>query len=675
MSAFGQYALLLAFIGSLYTAAMGLYANRHHRPRLQESVRGAAVAVALAMTSAACSLEYLLLSGDYSVAAVYNHSDRALPLIYKMGALWGGDSGSILFWGLILSLYLGGVALFGGRRNGRVTSMVIPLLGAVMVFFTFMSRGVVDPFRLIAGNPQNGIGLDPLLQNVVMTIHPPMMYTGLIGMTVPAAYLVAGMWTEVSWRELIPTVRRWMLLTWGTLGVALILGGMWAYMELGWGGYWEWDPVENAALLPWLTATAFLHSAQLEEKRGVFRLWTVGLGLGTFVLTLVATYITRSGVLKNSVHSFTGTGVGPYFVILFWVSVIYMVSVLWIKRERLEDRGTIEGTVSKESAFLLLNVSFVAIATVVLLGTFYPVISKALWQRTVILNEAFFNHMTVPFFLVLVALMGLMPSLGWGMTRLGKALRAIGLPVSSGVLVVIYAWHIGDHEAMALIGLGLVAYASTAVLREFFRAARRQQSLDESPFWIALVRAIQHRRRRYGGYIAHLAFLLVVCGVIGSHTHAYSETVVIAPGHETVFHGNHIRYQSLENIPHSGYVTTAAVLHIVDGQHHWQARPGLSFFPGSAEPVAQVSIHQGLMQNLYVVLEGSPGDKKILLEVMVNPMVTWIWIGMVVLALGTVIALSAPGARRMSLDSSPSIAGTWEIISGESAALKGPDPL
>lgn len=642
MPSLGHYALILAFMSSIYVAVGGWQANRLGSRHWAESVRGGAVAVWLALSAAVLVLEYLLVSGDYAVRAVYNHSDRALPLIYKVGALWGGDSGSVLFWGWLLSGYLAFVALWGWPREGQMTPMVVPLLAVLTTFFAGLNTFVVNPFATVAGNPQNGVGLNPLLQNAVMTIHPPVMYIGLIGMSVPAAYVMAAVWLRIPWSEWVPVVRRWMVFSWGFLSVAILLGGMWAYMELGWGGYWEWDPVENASLLPWLLATAFLHSLQLEEKRGIYRWWTAFLGMGTFLLTLVGTYITRSGVLKNSVHSFAGTGIGPYFVGLFWLSVASILGVMICRRDMLRDRGQMDGLLSKESLYLLMNVVLSGLTAVVLFGTFYPVISKALFNQTIVLSVNFFNSLTSPLFVVLVLLMGLAPVLGWRQTALKRALRQWSGPFVVGLFAAGIAYWRGVRTPFGTAGVLAIGFTLAMLVREYLRAVRMTQRNASQSWWKAGWRTLMWDRRRYGGYLAHVAFLLIALGVIGSHTGNVLIKPVMLPG-QTIHVGNYtIHYLGFSNIAHEGYQTTQANLSVVSGHTMHIAHPGLSFFPGSAQPVANIAILSGVWQDLYVVLLGSPGGGRALLQVFVNPMVSWIWMGMYVLALGTIMAFSAP---------------------------------
>ncbi len=655
MPLLGRYALFLAVLAALYTAGVGWWANHTRNQRLQESVRGAAIAVSLSLTAAVFVLEYLLVTGDYSVVAVFNHSDRALPLLYKMGALWGGDSGSVLFWGWILSLYTAFVAWRGWPREGKMTPMVVPLLGTLLLFYTGMSNIVVDPFRLVSGTPTNGNGLDPLLQNLVMTIHPPAMYTGLIGMSVPAAYILAALWTKVPSREWVPVVRRWMLVAWMLLSVAIVLGGMWAYMELGWGGYWEWDPVENAALLPWLLATAFLHSIQLEEKRGMFRWWTALLGVGSFLMTLVATYITRSGVLKNSVHSFTGTGVGPYFVGLFWFAVAGSAIVFILRRDNLRDRMVMDHAFSKEGIYLLLNAFFAAIAAVVLFGTFYPIISKAFLGTSVVLSEHFFNAMTAPMFLALVLLLGTAPVVGWRSAKWKSVIKRLWKPWAVALAMGIFAYSHGYRTSLQFFGVTIAAFSVGSMVQEFYRATRLKHIATKSSWVKSFGSAIMGNRRRYGGYLAHISFLIIVLGVIGSHTNNLISTHVMAPGQTVSVRGYHIRYLGLQTATHAGYQMTQANVVVSQNGHTFTEKPGLSFFPGSAQPLATVAIKSGVMRDLYMVLEGSPGHNQAIVEIFVNPMVSWIWIGMYLLAFATLIAMGAPSSG----DAAP--ARSWEF--------------
>ncbi len=647
----GRLAIALAGLSSFYTLVGGLWAYKTGNRRLQESVRGAAVAVAVAMTAAVLALEFLLVTGDFSVWAVFYHTNRGLPLAYRAAALWGGDSGSVLFWGWIQSLYMAYAAGVGWRNERRLTQIGVPLLGGILVFFTGLSNFVVNPFRIVPGLPTNGSGLDPLLQNPVMTIHPPAMYTGLIGMSVPFVLFMAALWQAVPAREWIPVVRRWLLWAWMFLGGAIVLGGWWSYMELGWGGYWKWDPVENASLLPWLVATGALHLMQAEERRGMYRLWTAIMLVCTFLLTLVATYITRSGVIKDSVHSFTGTGVGPYFFGLFWVGLALSVAVMAARRKQLVDHVPLERMLSREGLFYLMAFCFAILTAVVLFGTFYPVLTNALNGTSIVLQIGFFNTMTEPVFLALVALLVLAPAATWHAIK-GKALlQKLRWPWLVAVVVGIGAYWWGARAPLLFIGDFLAVFAIAVTVQEFVVMASVRRRATGEDWGTALYRGVRANRRRYGGFIAHLAFLIIVLGVIGSHTGNYSVVKKFAVGQTETVGPYRVTYTGLQAVTHSAYETNQAVLLVNGGGFHNQAfTPGISFFPGSSEPVAQVYIVGNLWRDLYTVLGAyTPGGQIATVQFFVNPLVSWIWAGMFILVLGTLIAQGGPSRPRRSV--------------------------
>lgn len=644
----GRLALALAGLSALYAAVAGLWAYRTGDARWRESARGASVGIAVALTAAVMALEVALVSGDFSVWAVYNHTNRGLPLAYRMAALWGGDSGSVLFWGWILSLYTAYVAGVGWRRERRMTPLVVPLLAVLLVFFTGMSNIVVDPFRVVPGSPTNGSGLDPLLQNPVMTIHPPAMYTGLIGMAVPFTFYLSAIWQRLPSRVWTPVVRRWLVWSWMFLSAAIVLGGWWAYMELGWGGYWEWDPVENASLLPWLTATAFLHTLQVEDRRGMFRAMGGGLITATFLLTLAGTYITRSGVLPNSVHAFTGTGVGPYFFGLFWAALAGAVAVLVLRRDQLGDRIPLVDTFSREGVYFLMNFFLAVLAAVVLFGTFYPVLSKALTGTSVVLQVGFYNTLSVPLFLGLVLLMGAAPAVAWRSARWRETARRLkGAWIAAiGGVVAAYGW--GARTPAQLFGVTVAFFAIGSMVQEFVRATRARRRSTGEPWYRALAGLVRADRRRWGGYVVHLAFLVIVLGVIGSHTGNYTVTETFRQGQTEAVGPYRVTFTGLTEVPASTYsMTQANIVVNGPGYRNVATAPGLEFFPGSAQPVAHVAILGGWWQDFYAVLDGyTPGGQTVSLQFFVNPMVSWIWIGMYILVAGTLIALGGPERPR-----------------------------
>lgn len=647
----GRVALMLAGMSALYTAGGGFYAYKTGNTRLRESVRGAAVAVAFTITVAVFALEYLLVTGDFSVSAVYETTNRGLPLAYRLAALWGGDAGSVLFWTWILSLYTAYVAGVGWRQERHLTRLAVPILGTLLVFFTGMSTLVVSPFGIVPGSPINGSGLDPLLQNPVMTIHPPAMYTGLIGLSVPFAFFMSGLWQSAETREWIGVVRRWMLFAWMCLSAAIVLGGWWSYMELGWGGYWKWDPVENASLLPWLAATAALHLMQAEERRGLYRLWTSIMMMASFLLTLVATYITRSGVIKDSVHSFAGTGVGPYFFGLFWFGLFATLAVIVARRRQVVDTVTLDRMLSREGLYYLMAFALTVITVVVLFGTFYPVLTGALTGTQRVLQVGFFNTMTAPLFLVLIGLLVLAPVATWRSVRYRELVQKLRWPWMVAVAGAVAAFFWGARAPLLLLGDFLAVFAIAATVRAFTEMARVRARATGEDVGTALWRGVRANRRRYGGFVAHLAFLIIVLGVIGSHTGNTSVIRRFHVGQTETIGPYRVTYAGLATVNHSAYETNEARLVVNGGGFHNRLfTPGINLFPGSSEPVAQVSIVGNLARDLYTVLGSyTAGGTVVQVQFLVNPLVSWIWIGMFIMVFGTLIAQGGPSRPRRRL--------------------------
>ncbi|MCY0899779.1 MAG: cytochrome c biogenesis protein CcsA [Firmicutes bacterium] len=643
----GGLALTLAMASTLYTAVAGWLTFRRPLTGWQESVRGGMLAVALNYTAAVLCLEYLLLTGDFAVRAVYNHTDRAMPLLYKLSALWGGDSGSVLFWGWILSLYGAYLAWRSWPREPRVTPLVASLVASLEFFFAGLSLCVVNPFATALGHPVNGAGLDPLLQNPVMVIHPPLMYLGLIGMAVPTAWWVAGLWWRRPWSETHARIRGWLLWSWLSLSAALVLGGIWAYLELGWGGYWEWDPVENAALLPWLTATAWLHTLQLDRHRGTHRWLASMLAASSFLLTLVATYITRSGVLKNSVHSFTGTGIGPYFVGLFWASVIYLVVVHWSRRDMLKDRQVSIPGWTQETLIVAMAGLFSTIAGVVLLGTFYPVLSKALSGRTVVLSRGFFNTTTAPLFVAIIGILGWSPLLRWRRWPEPGTLKDAAWMGSVALVGGLVAIHEGYRGLACISWMAAIFTLLSLALNAWRQIRGASVTKNIVVAWRRAMGRSWRRRGQWGAFLAHGAFILVALSVMVSTVRQVSQLDWIHSGQVITVLGYHLRYRGMRTELYRNHVNMVARLSVTRGFQHWTMTPGLAFFPGASAPVAVVAIHEALMRDLYVVMEDvTPGQA--LIEVMVNPWVMWIWVGSGFVILGGATALLLSPRRRQS---------------------------
>lgn len=665
VDAFGRMALAVALGWTVLSGGLAAVAERTHDIRWRESARGGAVGVFLFLTAAIIAFEYLLVSQDYQVAAVFNHTNTTLPMAFRVGALWGGDSGSLLLWAWVLSVYGVFVSWWDAERYPRLANVASVVISGLLAFFIGVDFFVTDPFRLLATRPTNGGGLDPLLQNVVMLVHPPMMYIGLVGMSLPFAYVLAALWLRQQGTEWIPLVRRRMLFAWVLLGSALVLGGMWSYMVLGWGGYWEWDPVENAALLPWIAATLFLHLIQVDMTRHRVQWWTVVTVIGSYLLTLLATWITRSGVLKNSVHSFIGTGIGPYFVWYFWGLLALSAMLLVARRKVINLSFEKVREASRETLLYWFAMAMCWIAAFVLGGTLWPVISKWLFGQTVVLTEHWFNTITVPAFIVVTFLLGLVPYTGWG--TVSRVDRRLVWSMAGGFLAT---WLGAGYEgADTVAGAALFFACGFSIVSISLDVARwidmRRRHLREQ--WLRSAgHVLAAQRRRVGAHIVHLAFLIIALGVAGSHLNAKSEIVRIRPGQTVSLAGYRLTYEGLsqENLP--GRQLTRAKLAVVDGSHTFTIAAGETVYTGAAQPVANVAIRSGLMHDLYVVLNGWTSDgRQAILQIMVNPMVSWLWIGMYVMIGGTLMVLTR--ADPMRQDAAERV---WEL-GGEAVEGRG----
>jgi cytochrome c-type biogenesis protein CcmF len=641
----GRVLIFLALAWAVWIAVSAIVAESTHDFRWRESARGGALGLALMLTGAMMALEYALVTQNYSIEAVFYHTNTTLPMLFRVGAVWSGDSGSILFWAWILSLYTAFVAWRDAEHYPRLGNIALAVLGGLLTFFLLVDNFITNPFRIIPGHPTNGSGLDPLLQNLVMVMHPPAMYTGLIGMAVPFAYVVGALWLRQTGTEWITLVRRRMLFAWLLLSVALVLGGMWSYMVLGWGGYWEWDPVENAAFLPWLLSTLFLHMIQIDLRRRHIQWWTVATAMSAFLMTLLGTYITRSGVLQNSVHSFVGSGLGPPFVTFFWVALVATLALMWARREVLLSPALGSDT-ARAQVLQWFALVVTAMVILILFGTLYPVLSKWLWGTAVVYGPNWYDAVTTPPFLILLVLLGLAPMVRWR-DGFGPS-RELLAPLAGGLIVATFG--IGVEHAAGLapvLAFFACGFALGSIVQELLKVTM-PHSGDAA--WQRLPQAVVSRRRQIGVQIAHLAFVLMALGVIGSHTDPAQLAVQVHPGQTVSIRGYDITYAGLDHQTVPGRQIYQARLYVTgSGMNNTLITAGETVFQGTAQPLANVAIESGLMQDLYVVLEGwNQGGQVAQLEVLVNPMVSWIWIGMYIMAAGTILMLSRSEPWRVS---------------------------
>jgi cytochrome c-type biogenesis protein CcmF len=629
----------------IVTLARGLWSHDDH---LLTVGRRFLFAVLAAAAVAAGAMEWALLTHDFSLRYVAENNARATPLLFTVTGLWAALEGSILLWTLVLGGYL---AYMAHRFRARATDPVVAwanLVGLVVALFFFaLMLGPANPFRTLSSAPADGRGPNALLQDhPLMAFHPPLLYLGLVGFTVPFAFAAAALITGRFGEGWLEDTRRSTLFAWGCLGVGIILGAWWSYEVLGWGGFWAWDPVENAALLPWLTATAFLHSVIVQERRGMLRVWNLSLVLATFCLTILATFLTRSGVL-NSVHSFTESGIGPWLLVFLAIVAAAGVGLIAWRGDRLRSPGRIDAPVSRESAFLVNNLLFAGLAFVVLLGTVYPLLAEALQGRQLSVGEPYFSRMTTPLGIALLLLMAVAPALPWRASTAEVLRRRLIVPAYAGAATMLVALALGTRGVTTVLAFGLAAFAVAGVARQFVVgvAARRRAEAERWPR--ALRRTVGGNPRLYGGLVVHVGVVCIALALAGFGAFTTKREVQLARGQSATVSGYRLTYVGSRTV-RSAQKTSVKVLVAIhhDGSSLGVYAPAISTFPNTAEGIGTPSVRSGLLRDVYLTVVSTPNQRgRVTIGVGINAMVVWLWIGGGVVAVGTGIALS-PRLRR-----------------------------
>jgi len=658
MPEFGSFVLLLALVLSFYTLAAGAIAlrqlatgtaSRIDPQRLLETSRRAGLASFVTVTCAAFALVWAAFTNDYSVSYILHHTNRDLPAAYKFSALWSGQEGSLLLWAWLLSAY-GFVLRLRHKVDMRLTAYASTILAGIQLFFLLLLNFAAPPFSLVQGAiPADGFGLNPLLQYPEMVIHPPMLYLGYVGFSVPFAFALGALMMRYPGEKWIHITRRWTMVTWLFLTCGIFLGAHWAYSVLGWGGYWGWDPVENASLMPWLTGTAFLHSVMMQEKRGMMKAWNVWLIFSTFMLTILGTLLTRSGIV-SSVHAFAQSAIGDWFYTFILIVFAICLFTFFHQRGHLKAEHKLESLVSRESSFLFNNLVLLAACFTVLWGTLFPILSEYVQGSKTTLSAPFYNRVMLPIGLFLLFLTGIGPLLAWRSTSLKSIRRNFILPgvatvVSAMVLMIagVRPWATdGEGQPMlfSLITFSLGAGVITAISSEFLRGASVVGNQTGKNLFAAMLLLIRRNTRRYGGYIIHFGIVLIFVGIAGG---AFDQSHEQEMGFRDEMQLGHYKLvcQSFTQDSNGNYDTDYALLDVYSGgKKITQLAPELRFYTASQQPSHMVAIHSTLASDLYVIYEGKdPDSGKPIIKAFLNPLINWIWIGLVVVILGTFIAL------------------------------------
>jgi cytochrome c-type biogenesis protein CcmF len=646
MAELGRAALLVTLGLSLYALVAGVAAARLGRRRLAYSARNALLASFASTLVASAVLLAALLRNDFSFTYVARTTSEALPTAYTISAFWGGQEGSLLLWLLVLTGFASAAVLLNRRWARELIVWVVPVFAAVATFFAFLLVAVASPFATQAA-PADGAGMTPSLQNPYMLAHPPLLYLGYVGLTVPFAFAIGALASGRMDERWLVATRRFTLFAWAALGVGQLLGAHWAYVEVGWGGYYAWDPVENAALMPWLAATAFLHSVMIQEKRGMLRVWNVLLVILAFSLSLFGTFLTRSGVV-NSIHSFTQSSIGPWF--LAFIAVVVAVSialVLW-RLPKLRSPTRLESPISREAAFLYNNLLLLALCLTILWGVVYPLLSEAVRGEAVVLGREYYDFFLRAFGLPLLLLMGIGPLIAWRRASVKSLLTTFRWPTAVALLVGVVLLVLGAGSSIpGLVAYTFSAFVATTIALEFVRGTRARKALGATSWPGAFSSLISRNRRRYGGYVVHAAVVLLAVGVAGSSAFDSVAEARLERGDSMKIEDYTLVYRSLDERQSSNATEIRATLDVQrDGVELGTLEAGKNAYTIEDQVSNEVGIRSDKLtgEDLFVIAEQIDADGTVYFRVFVKPLVNLIWIAGAVFLLGSVIALW-PDAR------------------------------
>lgn len=642
----GRVALILGFLVAAYSAVTSVVAARTGSSRLMASARRGIFVVFGLVTIGSAALLNAILTHDFRVMYVYEYSSTDMDLVYQISSFWAGNAGSILLWGWVLSMFSAIALLQTRNQNKELAPYVFATLMVIQTFFLVLSVFVTNPFERLPTTPAEGYGLNPLLENPGMFLHPTTLYLGYVGFTIPFAFAVAALITGQLNTQWIRSTRRWALFAWLFLSLGNLFGAWWAYNELSWGGMWAWDPVENASFLPWLVGTAYLHSVMIQERRGMLKIWNLVLIGLVFALTIFGTFLTRSGVLA-SVHSFGDSGIGPFFLTFLVISIFAFLGLLIYRLPKLKSENDLDSFVSRESSFLLNNLMLVGAAFAVFFGTVYPLISEWVRDVKVTVGPPFYNQITTPIFLILIALMGICPLIGWRRASRENLIRNFLYPVSIAAVGGVIMFALGVRGVYSPIAYILMLFVVATISLEVLRGMRARHRTKGENYVIALGNMVWRNKPRYGGYIVHIGVILIAMGTVASMTNQSQESAFLARGESINIRNYTLTYEGMNYYPTKTKEVVTASLSVYDGggDRLGTVRPGKTFKKDNPEDagVSEVGLRSTLKEDLYVVLAGWEGDSATF-KVMINPLMVWVWIGGAVMIAGTVVAFW-PDAR------------------------------
>jgi len=650
MENLGALALILAFCFAIYAVAGSVVGRLRKKPFLVASAQRAVFAVWGLVVIASGILVYSLMAGDFRLAYVAMHSNKAMPFYYKFASWWGGQEGSLLFWTFLLTTYSAVVVWTSRRKFREMMPWIVAVLMTTAAFFLLLITVPMSPFNVLTLNKGvtdvgDGQGLNPLLQYWTMVIHPPMLYLGYVGFTVPFAFAMASLITKQPGDKWIMETRRWTLITWLFQSTGIILGAGWAYAVLGWGGYWGWDPVENASLLPWITATAFLHSVMMQEKKGMMKVWNMVLISATFFLCIFGTTLTRTGVV-SSVHAFAQSNIGKYLITFLAVGIASVIYLILDRMDYLKSEAHLESVVSRESSFLFNNLILLASCFAVLWGTLFPVISEAVTGDKISVDRPFFERVNVPIGLFLLFLTGVGPLIAWRRSSLESLKRSFMWPSIAALVVIGVLAGFGVRQFYALISFGLCAFVTWTVVSEFYKGSCAISQRMHKNLLASAVELTWRNTRRYGGYMVHIGIVLMFIGFTGA---AFNNDATLEVDTGSVSRIGHyeLKVADLLQGENDNYAWHRAVIQVSkNGSPIGTMEPERRLYKASKQPTSEVAIRRRVNEDFYLNFAGMSNDNtKAVIQAYIFPLVSCIWIGYWVLFIGTLVCLIPPKVK------------------------------
>ncbi|HEY0372089.1 MAG TPA: cytochrome c-type biogenesis CcmF C-terminal domain-containing protein [Thermoanaerobaculia bacterium] len=653
MAPLGRILILASLFAAAAGSFVGFYAGRTRSAEGLRWARRFAYAYAAAIVAATLTMVYALLSHDFSVSYVAHVGSTQVPTWVTLVSLWSSLEGSILFWGMILGLYIAASTYLTRERYEEYQPDAIGVWLATAAFFSFLIAGPANPFHTMPNPPLDGPGPNPLLQNhVLMAIHPPFLYLGYVGMTIPFGLACAALIKGRLGHNVLKPLRQSLMLPWIFQSVAIMLGGWWAYEVLGWGGYWAWDPVENASLLPWLTATAALHSIMVVERRGILKGWTVTLIQATFLLVILGTFMTRSGVF-NSVHSFTQSAIGPTILGFLTAALLFTVALLAFRIDKLEPEGRVEGAASREAMFLVNNLLFVLLTFTVLIGTVFPLIVEAVNSRQMSVGRPYFDSMAVPLGALLLFILGVGPALPWGRATAAQVKKALLPPIAGAVLFAVAGYLFGARTPWTLLTLAFGGYAAQVTIGQMFLPMLQRMRNGDS-FANAFVDGqLRRGRRRFGSYVVHAAMVIVIIAIAISSSMRTQTELHFSRGQTQQAGGYDLTFQGVEERSEPHRLSTIAVFTLAkNGKALARLEPRMNQYQGMREPIGSPDVDSNALRDVYISLSNiDPLNQTTSVTVFISPFIVWIWISVIAMAFGALFAM-IPARRAVILTTS-----------------------